>query len=49
MTLSGHTGSVLDWRTRGHVFAPRLLQQVLRFAAHIYTVQYVGLRWYCPL
>ena len=46
--LSGRTGSALVWHTRGRVFQPRLLQQVLRFVGHVYTVQYVELRKYCP-
>ena len=47
-TLSRRTGSALAWHTRGHVFKPRFLQQVLRFVTRIYTVQYVELRGYCP-
>ena len=43
-TLSGRLGSALAWHTHGLVFKPRLLQQVLRFVACIYTVQYVALR-----
>ena len=43
-TLSGRTGSALAWCTRGRVCKPRLLQQVLRFVARVYTVQYVELR-----
>ena len=46
--LSGRTGSALVWHTHGRVFEPRLLQEVLRFVAGIYTVQYVDLREYCP-
>ena len=38
-TLSGSTGSELAWHTRGRVCEARLLQQVLRFVAPIYTVQ----------
>ena len=48
-TLSGRTGSALVCHTQGRVFAPRLLQQVLRFVARIYTVQYVELGGYCPV
>ena len=43
-TLSGRTGSALAWHTQGCVFKPRLPQQVLRFLARIYNVQYVELR-----
>ena len=43
-TLRGRTGSALAWHTNRRVFAPRLLQQVLRFVTPIYTVQYVELR-----
>ena len=42
------TGSALVWHTHGRVFAPRLMQQVLRFVAHDYTVQYGELREYRP-
>ena len=48
-TLSGRTDSALAWHTQGRVFAPRLPQQVLRFVARIYTVQYVELSGYCSL
>ena len=37
LTLSGRTGSALDWHTRGREFEPRLLQQVLRFVGNVYT------------
>ena len=37
-TLSGRIGSALVWHTRGRVFEPRLLQQVLRFVGSVYTV-----------
>ena len=47
-TLSGRTGSALAWHTQGRVLAPRMLQQVLWFVAHIYTLQYVELRRYFP-
>ena len=40
--------SALVWHTRGRVFEPRLLQQVLRFVGRVYTVQYVELREYYP-
>ena len=43
-TLSGLTGSALARQTPGRLFAPLLLQQVLRFVARIYTVRYVELR-----
>ena len=43
-TLSGHTGSALVWHTRGRVFEPRLLQQVLRFVGRVNTME---LRGYC--
>ena len=45
-TLSGRTGCALVWHTRGRVFEPRLLQQVLRFVSPVYTVKYVELRGY---
>ena len=48
-TLSGRTGSALAWHTQRSVFAPRLLQKVLRFVARIYTMQYVEHRGYCPV
>ena len=38
---------VLAWHSRGRVFEPRLLQQVLRFVPRIYTVEYVELTGYC--
>ena len=46
-TLSGRTGSALVWHTRGPVFEPRLLQQVLGFVGSVNTVQYVELGGYC--
>ena len=39
--LSGRTGSALVWHTRGRMFEPRLLQQVMRFVGLVHTVQYV--------
>ena len=48
-TPSGRTGSASAWHTQGRGFAPRLLQQVLRFVARIYTVQYVELIGYFPV
>ena len=42
-TVSGRTGRAV-WHTRGRVFEPRLLQQVLRFVGRVYSVQYVELR-----
>ena len=40
-----HTnGYALVWHTRGRVFEPWLLQQVLRFVGRVYTLQYVELR-----
>ena len=46
-TLSGRTGSALVWNTRGRMFEPRSMKQVLRFLGHVYTVQYMELRKYC--
>ena len=46
--LSGRTGSELTWHTHGRVLKLRELQQVLRFVARIYTVQYLELKGYCP-
>ena len=40
--LSGSTGKALVWHTRGLVFEPRLLQQVLRFVGRVYTVELRG-------
>ena len=48
-TLSGRTGSALARHIQGRAFAPRLLLQVFRFVARIYTVQYLELMGYCPL
>ena len=44
LSLSGLTGSALAWHSQGRLFAPRLLQQVLRFVPRIYTVHCLGLR-----
>ena len=43
------TVNTLSGCTQAHVFAPWLLHQVLLFIAHIYTMQYVELRGYCPV
>ena len=48
-TPSGHTDSVLAWRSDDRSFASQWLQQVLWFLARICTVQYVELRGYCPV
>ena len=48
-TLSGRTCTALARHSDGRVFAPHRLQQVKRFLANIYTVQYVDLRGYCPV
>ena len=44
----GRTGSALVWHTRGRVFEPWLMQQVLQCVGSFYTVQYVELRGHCP-
>ena len=47
-TLSRRTGSALVWHTRGRVFEPRLVQQVLWFVDRLNTEQYMELMGYCP-
>ena len=47
-TLSGRTGSVLVWHTRGRALEPRLLKQVMRFVGRVNILKYVELRGYNP-
>ena len=38
-SLRSRSGSALAWHTHGRVFTPRLLPEIMRFVARIYTVQ----------